>query len=323
MFFLFSKLAVFDGKKAIRGGIPFVFPQFGPWSFGPNHGFARIVRWTLERGPERLPNGDVEAVLSLMDSDFTRSMWNYPWVEIIRLMSDLLINLFKSKVSASHIALFWEKKNFTSTLEFITHRRSLHSPSIYFSIRTWKFLMFVNVKLPGFMVVLLSIRWENSEKFKSFSNDWFWQTRDGAIYQEGREVVTINEWTDRIYQHTSQEHIITNVVSGRKMRLQKYNFPDSGKWLIFLWIHKYLDYRKIQEILTLRGNSKKRSIRKNFLENFTSDSCELKIIFTFKVIVYKISIDRYRKLFAIQLFTSAKTCSNNWGIYLATTLSLK
>lgn len=73
-----SKLAVFDGKKAIRGGIPFVFPQFGPWSFGPNHGFARIVRWTLERGPERLPNGDVEAVLSLMDTDFTRSMWNYP-----------------------------------------------------------------------------------------------------------------------------------------------------------------------------------------------------------------------------------------------------
>lgn len=57
------------------------------------------------------------------------------------------------------------------------------------------------------------------------------KTRDGPIYQEGRDVVTINEWTDRIYQHTPQEHIITNVVSGRKMRLQKYNFPDTG--LIF------------------------------------------------------------------------------------------
>lgn len=73
-----SKLAVFDGKKAIRGGIPFVFPQFGASQFGPNHGFARIVRWTLERGPERLPSGDIEAVLSLCDSDFSRSMWNYP-----------------------------------------------------------------------------------------------------------------------------------------------------------------------------------------------------------------------------------------------------
>lgn len=54
------------------------------------------------------------------------------------------------------------------------------------------------------------------------------QTRDGPIYQEGRDVVTVNEWTDRIYQHTPQEHIITNVVSGRKMKLQKYNFPDTG-----------------------------------------------------------------------------------------------
>lgn len=108
-----SKLAVFDGKKAIRGGIPFVFrkcaetfhfdfyclhriviwmqlmlffcccvcsAQFGPSSFGPQHGFARISRWTLERAPERLHNGDIEALFSLMDSEFTRSMWNFPWV---------------------------------------------------------------------------------------------------------------------------------------------------------------------------------------------------------------------------------------------------
>lgn len=55
------------------------------------------------------------------------------------------------------------------------------------------------------------------------------QSRDGAVFQEGRDVVTISEWTDRIYQNTPQEHIITNVVSGRKMRIQKYNFPDTGE----------------------------------------------------------------------------------------------
>ena len=42
-------------------------------------------------------------------------------------------------------------------------------------------------------------------------------------------MVMINEWTDRIYQNTPQEHIITNVVSGRKMRIQKFNLPDTGK----------------------------------------------------------------------------------------------
>ena len=30
-----SKRSVFDGKKAIRGGIPFVFPIFGPSSVMP------------------------------------------------------------------------------------------------------------------------------------------------------------------------------------------------------------------------------------------------------------------------------------------------
>jgi hypothetical protein len=58
----------------------------------------------------------------------------------------------------------------------------------------------------------------------------FLQTRDNQIFQEGRDVVTVCEWTDRIYQNTQPEHIITNVVSGRKMRVQKYNFPDTVVW---------------------------------------------------------------------------------------------
>lgn len=49
-------------------------------------------------------------------------------------------------------------------------------------------------------------------------------------YQECREVVTLSEWTDRIYINTPHEHIVTNVVSGRKMRVQKYNLPDTVVW---------------------------------------------------------------------------------------------
>lgn len=53
------------------------------------------------------------------------------------------------------------------------------------------------------------------------------------MYQETREVVTIDEWTDRIYQGTPQEIMITNVVSGRKMKIQKYNLSDTGKCVRF------------------------------------------------------------------------------------------
>ena len=67
---------MFDGKKPIRGGIPFVFPVFGSSTILPQHGFARIARWQLEKGPERLHTGDIEAIFSLTDTDFTRQMWN-------------------------------------------------------------------------------------------------------------------------------------------------------------------------------------------------------------------------------------------------------
>lgn len=69
----------FSKKKiALEKYLSWFLAQFGPSSFGPQHGFARISRWTLERAPERLHNGDIEALFSLMDSEFTRSMWNFP-----------------------------------------------------------------------------------------------------------------------------------------------------------------------------------------------------------------------------------------------------
>ena len=37
-----SKKAVLDGSKAIRGGVPICFPNFGPWTYGAQHGFAQL-----------------------------------------------------------------------------------------------------------------------------------------------------------------------------------------------------------------------------------------------------------------------------------------
>jgi len=52
--------------------------QFGSWNYGPQHGFARIIRWHVEKPPERLPSGDIEAIFCIMDNEITRSTWNYP-----------------------------------------------------------------------------------------------------------------------------------------------------------------------------------------------------------------------------------------------------
>lgn len=46
-----SSTACLDGSKPIRGGIPLVFPQFGPCDqhkfVMPQHGFARLVKWKV------------------------------------------------------------------------------------------------------------------------------------------------------------------------------------------------------------------------------------------------------------------------------------
>jgi glucose-6-phosphate 1-epimerase len=40
-----SRLSALDGSKAIRGGIPVIFPQFAEQGTGMRHGFARVCTW--------------------------------------------------------------------------------------------------------------------------------------------------------------------------------------------------------------------------------------------------------------------------------------
>ncbi len=43
-----SKHSKLDGSKAIRGGIPLIFPQFAEQGTGQRHGFARTSEWQVE-----------------------------------------------------------------------------------------------------------------------------------------------------------------------------------------------------------------------------------------------------------------------------------
>src|SRR5215470_13437743 len=72
--FLSSK-SLFTPGKAIRGGVPVIFPWFGPRAEGkpgPVHGFARITEWTIE-GTKLRNDGDVEITLALAPNDSARS----------------------------------------------------------------------------------------------------------------------------------------------------------------------------------------------------------------------------------------------------------
>jgi glucose-6-phosphate 1-epimerase len=69
--FLSSKSAL-DGSKAIRGGIPVIFPQFAARGTGMRHGFARVLPWRVrETGMDA---GAAFAVFELAASDLPQQM---------------------------------------------------------------------------------------------------------------------------------------------------------------------------------------------------------------------------------------------------------
>src|SRR4029453_11202514 len=73
-----SRRAVYAPGKAIRGGVPLIFPWFGPRATDPRapmHGFARSRAWRLlTSGPG--PDDSVVLELGLEDDDATRALWS-------------------------------------------------------------------------------------------------------------------------------------------------------------------------------------------------------------------------------------------------------
>lgn len=153
-----------DGSKAVRGGIPICFPQFG--NLGPlekQHGFARSKKWTLER----TASGDdgPKAIFVLEDDEETRSS-AFPYSFCVQYEVQL-DNTGSLKV------VYSVKNKGDDSFSFTT---ALHA---YFN---------ADVK---------QIAIEGLQKLKFID-----KTDDRKEKVEDREKVTIIEETDRIYLDT-------------------------------------------------------------------------------------------------------------------------
>lgn len=69
-----SQRAVFEEGKAIRGGVPLLFPQFAKLGGLSQHGFARVSQWTV------IAREESRVLLELSDSERTRALWPHRFV---------------------------------------------------------------------------------------------------------------------------------------------------------------------------------------------------------------------------------------------------
>lgn len=72
-----SSRSEFREGAAIRGGVPVIFPQFGPGPL-PKHGFARTTRWELADAEQRAAGAAV-VQLRLRSSAATMALWPHPF----------------------------------------------------------------------------------------------------------------------------------------------------------------------------------------------------------------------------------------------------
>jgi glucose-6-phosphate 1-epimerase len=81
-----SRLSALDGSRAIRGGVPVIFPQFAERGTGTRHGFARTSTWRLLDSGEQ--DGAAFAVLGLNQDDLSpqaSSAWAYAFELALRV----------------------------------------------------------------------------------------------------------------------------------------------------------------------------------------------------------------------------------------------
>ncbi|MDB4883544.1 MAG: D-hexose-6-phosphate mutarotase [Gemmatimonadetes bacterium] len=90
-----SSTSEFGASAAIRGGVPIIFPQFGPNGPLQQHGFARRTTWGLG-GIGRASNGMAEADFVLRDSPDTRAVWDHAFMAVtsVRIVGDQLAVTF-------------------------------------------------------------------------------------------------------------------------------------------------------------------------------------------------------------------------------------
>ena len=191
-----SKEAIFDGKKAIRGGVPICWPWFGAPdpTLGknlPSHGFARTSKWSVGHITES-ENG-VELSLKLHSNEETLKLWPYEFDLTLKatLGKTLKLDLITENISN----------------KALTYRSALHT---YLNISAPE-----NVKVSGL-------------------NETFYNSLTGKTLKTGDSTLLIDQAIDSIYKKANDKILLKD--QGLQRSLTINNVGNDSEVLWSPWI---------------------------------------------------------------------------------------
>ncbi|XP_061353057.1 putative glucose-6-phosphate 1-epimerase [Gastrolobium bilobum] len=197
LLFLSSK-AIFKPPKAIRGGIPICFPQFGSLGSLDQHGFARNRLWTVDDDPPPFPTNTLSKAfvdLILKPSEEDMKIWPNSFEFRLRVAlgpgGDLMLT---SRIRNTNS----DGKPFSFTFAYHT----------YFSVSDIS-----EVRVEGLETLDYLDNLQNKERF----------TEQG-------DALTFESEVDKIYLSTPTKIAIIDHEKKRTFVLRKDGLPDAVVW---------------------------------------------------------------------------------------------
>ncbi|ERN13810.1 putative glucose-6-phosphate 1-epimerase [Amborella trichopoda] len=189
-----STKAILRPPKAIRGGIPICFPQFGNFGSLEQHGFARNRLWAIDTSPSPLSPTNSMTTLDLILKSTEEDSKTWPHCFELRLR----VSLGPGKLTLIPRVRNTDSKPFSFTF-------ALHN---YLSVSD-----------------ISEVRVEGLETLDYFDN-----LQQKERFTEQADAITFDGEVDRVYLSTPTKIAIIDHEKKRTFELRKEGLPDAVVW---------------------------------------------------------------------------------------------
>ncbi|KAA8516135.1 hypothetical protein F0562_019314 [Nyssa sinensis] len=192
-----SSKAIFKPPKAMRGGIPICFPQFGNCGSLEQHGFARNRIWTIDDNPPPLPPNDshgksfVDLVLKPSEEDL--KCWPHSFEFCLRV----------SLAADGHLVL-------------ISRVRNINGKPFSFSFAYHTYLSVSDIS---------EVRIEGLETIDYLDN-----LRQRQRFTEQGDALTFESEVDQVYLSSPNVIAVLDHERKRTYVIRKEGLPDTVVW---------------------------------------------------------------------------------------------